>query len=133
MRNLILRVSKEDSPMGRNRRSFTIGFKEQVVAEVKGGQISINGAGRKYEVSYSTIERWIARFDAGKLTGKQDIDEMALRAENERLKAKVGELTMENDLLKKFQSWRQQRRSADTCVITEKNLAQFVGGAKCSK
>lgn len=119
--------------MGRNRRSFTIGFKEQVVAEVKGGQISINEASRKYTVSYSTIERWIARFEVGKLTGKQDVNEMALRAENERLKAKIGELTMENDLLKKFQSWRQQRRSADISVITEKNLAQFVVGARCSK
>lgn len=119
--------------MGRNKRSFTIGFKEQVVAEVKGGHISINEASRKYDVSYSTVERWIARFDAGKLTGKQDVDEIALRGENERLKAKVGELTMEIDLLKKFRSWSQQRKSADTSVITERNLAQFVGGAKCSK
>lgn len=119
--------------MGRNKRSFTIGFKQQVVAEVKSGQISINEAGRKYELSYSTVERWITRFDAGKLTGKPGADELALRSENERLKAKVGELTMEVDLLKKIQSWRQQQKSVDTSVITEKNLALFVGGAKCSK
>jgi len=119
--------------MGRNRRSFTIGFKQQVVAEVKSGQISLNGASRKYELSFSTVERWIERFDAGKLTGKSEAGEMALRAENERLKAKVGELTMENDLLKKFDTWVRQRRKENTSVITGNNLAQFVGGAKCSK
>lgn len=117
--------------MGRTRRSFTIGFKEQVVAEVKTGQITIGGAARKYEISYSTIERWVMKFDEGKLTGKPSSDEMALRGENERLKAKVGELTMENDLLKKFQSWVRQQRREDTSVITGRNLAQFVGGAKC--
>lgn len=119
--------------MGRNRRSFTIGFKQQVVAEVKSGELTINGASRKYDLSYSIVERWIERFDKGNLTGKADVDEIALRSENERLKAKVGELTMEIDLLKKFRSWSQQRKSADTSVITEKNLAQFVAGAKCSK
>jgi len=126
-------VSKEDSPMGRNRRSFTIGFKQQVVAEIKSGMVTVGGAARKYELSYSTIDRWVEQFDAGKLTGRPSSDEMALRAENDRLKAKVGELTMEIDLLKKLQSWRRQQKNADTSVITESNLVQFVGGAKCSK
>ncbi len=119
--------------MGRNRRSFTIGFKQQVVAEVKSGQITLSGASRKYEISYGTVERWVHRFDEGKLVGLPSSDETALKAENERLKAKVGELTMEVDLLKKFNSWVQQRRKENTSVITEKNLVQFVGGAKCSK
>lgn len=119
--------------MGRNRRSFTIGFKQQVVAEIKSGQITVNAASRKYELSYSSVEKWVQRFEEGKLTGKPDGEEMALLAENERLKAKVGELTMQIDLLKKFQSWRQQQRNVNTSVITEKNLAQFVRGAKCSK
>lgn len=119
--------------MGRTRRSFTIGFKQQVVAEIKGGQLTINAASRKYDLSYSTVERWVDRYDKGNLTGKPDINELALRSENERLKAKIGELTMEIDFLKKFQSWSQQRKSADTSVITEKNLGQFVKGAKGSK
>jgi len=89
--------------MGRNRRSFTIGFKQQVVAEIKSGTITVGGAARKYELSYSTIDRWVEQFDAGKLTGRPSSDEMALRAENDRLKAKVGELTMEIDLLKRIE------------------------------
>ena len=119
--------------MGRTRRSFTIGFKQQVVAEIKSGGITINAASRKYDLSYSTVERWIQRFEDGKLAGKLDGEAMALQAENERLKAKVGELTMEIDLLKKIDSWVREKRSASTSVITGKNLGQFVGGAKCSK
>lgn len=119
--------------MGRNRRSFTIGFKEQIVAEVKSGVLTVNGASRKYELSYSTVERWIQRFNEGKLSGKAAAEDVMLRAENERLKAKVGELTMQIDLLKKFDTWVQQRRSENTSVITGRNLGQFVAGAKCSK
>jgi transposase-like protein len=119
--------------MGRNRRSFTIGFKQQVVAEIKSGQITLSGASRKYEIGYGTVESWVQRFEEGKLTGKAEPEDGALKAENERLKAKVGELTMEIDLLKKFNTWVQQRRKENTSVITGNNLAQFVGGAKCSK
>lgn len=119
--------------MGRTKRSFTIGFKEQVVMEIKGGVETLGSAARKYDVGYETISRWVQRFDEGKLTGKPDSETLALKAENERLKAKVGELTMQIDLLKKYRSSIQQKRNADTSVITEKNLALFVGGAKCSK
>lgn len=115
------------------RRSFTIGFKEQLVSEIKGGAETISSASRKYEVGYVTILGWVKRFDEGKLSGKGNTETLALKAENERLKTKVGELTMEIDLLKKFRSWIQQRRNADTSVITARNLAQYVGGAKCLK
>ena len=55
---------------------------------------------------------------------------MAVKAENERLKAKIGELTMQIDLLKKLEAFARQMRKEDTSVITAKNLAQFQGGAK---
>lgn len=119
--------------MGRIRRSFTIGFKQQVVAEIQSGQITMNGASRKYDLSYSTVERWVQRFEEGRLTGKADSEVLALRAENERLRAMVGRLTMDIDLLKKFNDLVRQRRRENISVVTEKNLALFVGGAKCSK
>ena len=56
--------------------------------------------------------------------------ERQLEAENEKLKAKIGELVMQMEHLKKLQAWVQQRRNADTSVITAKNLDQFRKPAK---
>ena len=37
--------------MGKTRRKFTIGFKQQVIQEIEGGLITTAQAARKYEVS----------------------------------------------------------------------------------
>lgn len=116
--------------MGKIRRKFTTGFKQQVVQEIESGLVTKAQAARKYEVSAGVIDRWIWKDRDGSLIEKPSTDEKALRAENERLKAKIGDLTMQIDLLKKMEAYAQQRRKENTSVITAKNLAQFRGGAK---
>ena len=118
--------------MGRVRRTFTIGFKQQVVSEIESGMISNSEACRKYEVGYAAILRWRKKLSLGELSAKPSRHELALAMENEKLKAKVGELTLEIDLLKKFRSWVEQRRNAATSVITAKNLGQLKEDAGCS-
>jgi transposase-like protein len=120
----------KESAMGKVRRKFTIGFKQQVVQEVEAGLITKIQAARKYELSAGAIERWIWKYRDGTLVEKPTTEEKALKAENERLKAKIGELTMQIDLLKKLEAYAQQRRKENTSVITLRNLAQFQGGAK---
>lgn len=121
---------KEREDMGKTRRKFEIGFKRQVVEEIESGLITKYGAARKYDISAGVIERWREKYEAGILTGKPTSEEKALKAENERLKAKVGELIMQIDILKKMEDYARQRRKEDTCVITGKNLGEFQGGAK---
>ena len=116
--------------MGKTRRKFEVGFKRQVVEEVESGLITKHGAARKYEISDGVIERWMSKYHAGTLTDKPSNEEKALKAENERSKAKVGELIMQIDILKKMEDYARQKRREDTCVITGKNLAEFQGGAK---
>lgn len=116
--------------MGRTRRKFTIGFKQQVVEEIESGLVTKAQAARKYEVSVGVIDRWIWRWREGKLVERPTTEEKALQAENEKLKAKIGELTMQIDLLKKLEAYARQRRKEDTSVITLRNLAVFQGGAK---
>jgi len=113
--------------MGKNRRKFTTGFKQQVVQEIESGLVTKALVARKYEVSAGVIDRWIWKDRDGSLIEKPSTDEKALRAENERLKAKIGDLTMQIDLLKKMEVYAQQRRKENTSVITAKNLAQFRG------
>ena len=121
---------EKESAMGKIRRRFTVGFKQQVVQEVEAGLVAKAQAARKYEVSASVIDRWIWKYRDGTLVDKPSSEEKALKAENERLKAKIGELTMQIDLLKKLEAYAQQRRKENTSVITLRNLAQFQGGAR---
>lgn len=111
-------------------RKFSIGFKQQVVQEIEADLVTKAQAARKYEISAGVIGRWIGKYRAGTLMGKPSSEEKTLQIENERLKAKIGELTMQMDLLKKLEIYAQQKRSETTSVITAKNLAQFRGGAK---
>lgn len=114
----------------RERRRFMVGFKQQVVEEIEHGLVTTAQAARKYEISASVIDRWRWKYQDGQLVERPSTEEKALRAENEKLKAKIGELTMQIDLLKKLDAYAQRRRKESTSVITAKNLAQFQGGAK---
>ncbi|HLB59573.1 MAG TPA: transposase [Bdellovibrionota bacterium] len=129
LKPLIMRVFKGDC-MGRNRRKFAIGFKQQVVDEVESGLMTKYEAARKYEISASVIDRWTLKAQAGALIEKPTSEEKALRAENEKLKAKVGELTMLIDVLKKMEAFGRERRKETLSVVTRQNLAQLQGGAK---
>lgn len=116
--------------MGRNRRKFAIGFKQQVVDEVESGILTKNAAARRHEISAAVIDRWIMKARAGVLVEKPTTEEKALRVENEKLKAKVGELTMLVDVLKKMEAFGRERRRETLSVVTGKNLAALQGGAK---
>jgi transposase len=114
----------------RERRKFSMGFKQQVVAEIASGLVTTAQAARKYEISASVIDRWRGQQQDGQLVERPTTEGKALQAENERLKAKIGELTMQIDLLKKLDAYAQRQRNERTSVITAKNVAQFQGGAK---
>ena len=47
-----------------------------------------------------------------------------------KLKAKIGDLVMQNDQLKKLHDYAQRLRNVDMSVITAKNLDQFRKGSR---
>lgn len=110
--------------MGKQRRKFDSRFKRQVVQEVEAG-LSINEAARRHAVSPSVIVKWRQHFREGTLTDTPSASEKALEKELDRYKAKVAELLMENDLLKKFHQWSRRQKKLDTSVVTAKNLGEF--------
>jgi len=107
----------------KNRRTFTVGFKQQVVQELLGGS-SVGQASRKYEISASVIRRWQERYLGGKLEEGPTSREKALASRVGELERMVGRLTMENDFLKKAEAHRRRMKSANTCVFTAKTLAE---------
>jgi transposase-like protein len=111
--------------MGKIRRKFDIQFKIRVCETIRGGLATVSEVCREYQLSRTVVDRWLVAFDDGTLTERSRIRERELERENERLKAKVGELTMQIDILKKIDDWKRRERSVASSIITEENLAQF--------
>jgi hypothetical protein len=80
---------------------------------------------REYQLSRTAVDRWLAAFDIGTLGARQSTRERELERENERLKAKIGELTMQVDILKKIEDWKRREKSVASSIITSENLARF--------
>jgi transposase-like protein len=114
----------------RSYRRYEDAFKSQLIEQIQSGQLSAGQAAREHQISRSLIERWRDQYLGKSLVEKPSIRERHLEAENKKLKAKIADLVMEMDQIKKLQAWVQQKRSADTSVITSKNLDLFRKPAK---
>jgi hypothetical protein len=88
------------------------------------------GICQEHQLQCPTIEAWVTRYVSGALTLGSPSRESELARENEKLKAKIGELTMTVDLLKKMEAWKRQQNAVTSSIITAKNLAQFAKPAK---
>src|SRR5690349_4928040 len=116
--------------MGKQRRKFDTGFKQQIVGEVESGVLSVNAASRKYQISGSVIDRWRRQAREGGLAAPPSVREKALQRENRELKEKLAELYLENTQLKKLGDWLRQRKNVTTSVITAQSLARLPKDSK---
>ena len=116
--------------MGKDRRKFESAFKRQLVQQIEAGGLARMQAARTHQLSPSLIDRWRKQFREDKLEDRPSNRERQLEAENEKLKAKIGDLVMQNDQLKKLHDYAQRLGNANTSVITAKNLDQFRKGSK---
>jgi transposase-like protein len=116
--------------MGKQRRKFETGFKQQIVGEVDCGLLSVGGASRKYQISGSVIDRWRRQARQGGLDTAPSARERSLERENRELKERLAELYLEVDHLKKLGDWLRQRKSVSTSVITAESLARLSKGPK---
>lgn len=115
----------------RSYRRYDAAFKSQLIEQIETGQLSASQAARDHQISRSLIERWRDQY-LGRtvIVEKLSIRERQLEAENRKLKAKIADLVLEMDHIKKLQAWVQQKRSADTSVITAENWDRFRKPAK---
>lgn len=111
--------------MGKIRRKFDVSFKTQVCQRIEAGLQTVAEICHENQLQRSVVEGWLQRHTSGALSAKATDRQRELERENEKLKAKVGELTMTIDLLKKMEAWKKQQTSAASSIITSKNLAQF--------
>lgn len=116
--------------MGKIRRKFDVSFKVQVCQRIEAGIQTVAEICRDNQIQRTVVEGWLQRYTAGSLAPKASDRQKELERENEKLKAKIGELTMTIDLLKKVEAWKKQQTSAASSIITSSNLAQFQRPAK---
>ena len=116
--------------MGKQRRKFETGFKQQIVSEVESGLLTVSAASRKYQISGSVIDGWRHKARNDGLAASASVREKALERENRELKEKLAELYLENTHLKKLGDWLRQHKSVSTSVITAENLARSAKGSK---
>ena len=116
--------------MGKQRRKFDTGFKQQIVQEVESSLLSVSAASRKYQISGSVIDRWRRQARYGGLQAGPSVREKFLERENRELKERLAELYLEVDHLKKLGDWLRQHKSATTSVITAQSMARLSKGSK---
>jgi len=84
-------------------RTYTVEFKRQVVEEHLGEGTSLNQLARRHDISRELLRIWVKKYDAGEFAsdGPTRSDRRAYEAKIAGLERKVGQLTMELDLLKR--------------------------------
>jgi transposase len=100
--------------MGMSRRVFTREFKLAAIKELESGK-SVGYVARRLEVERNTLYRWRREFKEGPTkafsgNGKQ----MLAESREAELERKVGQMTMENDFLKKLlRTFEEQQKAAN--------------------
>ena len=116
--------------MGKIKRKFDIQFKTQVCQAIEAGTARVIDICRDHQLQRPTVEGWLKSRRVGALTSGPTLREKALELENEKLKAKVGELVMTVDILKKMEIWKNRQKNVNSSIIISSNLDQFQKPAK---
>jgi len=117
-------MKERKDPAMRNKRSFNLEFKRQVVEELLSGESRPAQLCRRYNISPSLLYHWKRQYSRGKFNN-EPTEEGALRDRIEKLERLVGKLTLENEFLKKGlqhslnQSQRNGKSSAGSSISSE--------------
>ena len=107
-------------------------FKLQLCTDIRGGALGRRDAQKQYRLSVNLIQLWLTQYDRGELN-VEDAEASVLadyEAKIAALERKVGQLTMENELLKKTPRLRLVSDNESSSIISGPRAAPFDGGAK---
>jgi transposase len=115
--------------MARAHRRHSVEFKRQVVQEYLSGEESLHGLAKHHDVCRNLIRVWIEKDEAGAFDEDQEAASLLqdYQAKIAALERKVGQLTMELDLLKKGATLREpaekreflDRQRPKACSVSE--------------
>jgi transposase-like protein len=118
--------------MGKIRRSFDVSFKIRVSEAIESGAKTIADICKQYQLQRQIVERWMSQYVSGELQGKGKMvsREAELEREVEKLRSKIGEMTMVIDALKKAERYKDPTKSEGSWMITSKTFEQSGKPAK---
>ncbi len=89
--------------MARRYRSYSLEFKRTIVHQYLEGAASVHALARQHGLSCALVNYWAKQFAAGELEGSvgEGLERRELLARVALLERKVGQLLMQNELLKK--------------------------------
>lgn len=115
--------------MGRIRRSFDLHFKIRVCEAVEAGKPLLELC-REYQLQRAVIEGWMKRYTRGEFQAKLGDRPGEQEREIERLRAKVGEMAMQIDALKKLASLKTRSPSERGWIVSGGSSAASARPAK---
>ena len=112
--------------MARRHRSYSLEFKRQVAQQYLSGEIPLARLARQHAMCRSLIRIWVAKYEAGEFDDEQVQGDVLARYEARiaELERKVGQLVMENDLLKKARRAGEQPSAAMVSVVSGPTVSQ---------
>ena len=118
-----IKSPRKEPEMAKKYRTYSNEFKRQLVSEIDAGVISVSEAARQNEISRSLVEKWRAKMHEGTLIDRPTTKERQLERELEKAQAKIGQLTMVIDILKKTSRSSQPMKRLNGCVVSGENWA----------
>jgi transposase len=120
---------KEKLPSGRQPK-FTLEYMMMVARRVVEEKLTIREAAKLYGVSHGTISDWKKKYkkkswgNAGKLSARDTSELTKYRFETQlkELKLEIGELYLENLMLKKILQHSQKIKRESSSIITSETL-----------
>jgi transposase-like protein len=103
-------------------RHFPREYKQRIVHEIESGLRSRSEIIRDEKIASSLIDRWRKQVQEGTMVDHPSARDRRLEKELDRYKKKVGELTLENDLLKKIEEYSVRMRKSNGYVVTGRNM-----------
>src|ERR1700680_4991184 len=101
-------------------RSFRSEVKRQLAQEFLGGRAGLHELARRHSLSRNLIRLWIRKYEAGEFT--DELAEAVYIAQYEHkiaeLERKVGQLTMEADLVKKRAQLGRQPNEGSYSIVS---------------
>jgi transposase-like protein len=104
----------------RRHKRYSTEFKIQFVQDYLDGEGSARSIATRHEVPHSLLMIWIKKYEAGELTSEIHLREQVVEygAKIAALERKIGQLTMELDVMKKKALVQPSRHSGRPSIIS---------------
>ena len=102
-------------------RQFTEEFKRNLVERIDTGELTKAAAARENNLSPTLLDRWREQIHEGTMVPRISLREKQLEKELDKYKKKVGEMSLQIDLLKKLREVYPSTKRPVGYIITGKN------------